>query len=80
MTRIKLRSGERLSNEVAELSNKIIICNWFSRDTLEALTGEEISIGEYQRFNEWLKDSSMYDNCSEMVREMFDEFLTEGDD
>ena len=75
--KLKIKSSEKMSDEVAKLADQIIICNWFSKDTLESLTGNDISRLEYLQFKAWLEGSSMYDNCSEMVRELYQEYKEE---
>ena len=63
--------------QVKEASDTIIVCNWFERDDLEGVIGKKISESRYQEFREWLLDSSMQDECSEMVREFYDVFEEE---
>lgn len=59
------------ANQVAKLSDKIVIPNWFDRATLEDLVDEKISQKNYEKFREWLKDTDLADEVSELVREYF---------
>jgi len=52
-------------------TNKIIVINWFDRETLGTVVDEEISQEEYNEFKKWLDDSIMADEGSEMIREYY---------
>ena len=62
------------ADEVSKLSNKIIVCNWFDKPTLEDLTGDKFTKKQFDDFREWLDDSDLPDECSELVRQFYHQY------
>lgn len=57
--------------QAEKLSDEIIIPNWFGIEEVEGVTGEEISVSDFIRFREWLKDTGLADEVSELVGEYY---------
>lgn len=63
------------SSIVEDLSNKILIANWFDKLTLEELLDEELSDEEYKQIVKRFHD--YYDEISEMVFKIVTQILNE---
>jgi len=56
-------------------THETIVDNWFPKDILEGLIEEPLSHEEYQEFKKWLDESSLANDSSNMIAELYDKWI-----
>jgi len=68
--------SKSLLNRKAVMINtdNTIVINWFDQRSLSEVVGEEISKKEFEEFKEWLEDSELASDGSDLIREYYYEW------
>lgn len=67
-------SDDDLCDLVAVIHRRLCIPNWFAREHLERMTGQEVSEDDWKEFLDWLDDTQVPDRLSAQFLDWWDDY------